>query len=147
MDFPKEEKESSSLPITNVLKWQKKLEDQKIGHHSSLKKDTLLKAFPVNSLEMFAREFQLAREDADLADLSEEFNKSSKKNAPSLFENSGLMVDNIAYTAKTKENFSGFKSTLKDVLVTPSKVPYEFILTAESLLKPKVDLSQGSKKE
>lgn len=100
-------------------------------------KGYLAKAFPVNSLEMFAKEFQLAREDADLADLSEEFNKSSKKNAPSLFENSGLMVDNIVYTAKTKENFSGSKSTLKDVLVTPSKVPDEFILTAESLLKPK----------
>ena len=100
-------------------------------------KGYLASAFPVDSLEMFAREFQVAREGSDLADLSEEFNTTSKKNSPSLFENSGIMVDNMVYTGKTKEKFSGIKSTLNDVLVTPSKVPDEFILTAESLLKPK----------
>ena len=73
----------------------------------------LARAFPVDSLEMFAREYQLAREGADLADLSDEFNNTSKKNAPSLFENSGIMADNFVYTAKTKESFNGFKSTLK----------------------------------
>ena len=47
------------------------------------------------------------------------------------------MVDNFVHTAKTKEDFNGKKARLKDVLVTSSKVPDEFILTSESLIKPK----------
>lgn len=97
----------------------------------------LAKAFPVTALGMFAREFQLSGEGEDLADLSERFNKSSKKTNASLFENSGVMVNNIVYTAKTKEHYKGNKSVLGDILVGTKVIPNEFILSAESLVKPK----------
>lgn len=135
--FPQRRKRVFIIAHHKRTKMAKKIRKSKNRASFITEKGYLAKAFPVNSLEMYAREFQLARENGDLADLSNEFNNTSKKNSPSLFENSGIMVDNFVHTAKTKEDFNGKKTRLKDVLVTSSKVPDEFILTSESLIKPK----------
>ena len=72
----------------------------------------------------------------DLADVTLNFNAGKFSNK-SPFENSGVMVNGVAYTSKSKPNYEGSFKTLGDVLVSPKFVDDVFILTPESLLKQK----------
>ena len=62
--------------------------------------------------------------------------------------NSGVMVDGEYYTYNTKPNFEGELTTLSDILVTPRKVPIEYCIEPESVLKEKGwNYLKGAKEE
>ena len=111
---------------------------------------------------VFARSFPVARlgvlmlnpmslrehKDADLADITEAFNTGSGKDAKTPFLNAGFMVGGDVWTAKTTSSFDGAPTPLGKVLVTPGKVPDEFILDPDSLTRPKGWIYlKGSKRE
>lgn len=58
-----------------------------------------------------------------LVDITKDFNKSNT-NHP--FENSGVMVDGVAYSATTIPECKDKPITIRDIMVTPEEVPKEF---------------------
>ena len=85
--------------------------------------------------------------DDDLADISDRFN-SEKTGAPTPFQNSGLMAGGVAWTTRTRAAYEGESAKLRDILVTPGKVPDEFILDPESIQRQRGwAYLKGSKKE
>ena len=116
-----------------------------------LSKDgNLAKAFPIHRpLLLSIPNFPLRKKiTADLAEVSLEFNKRSKKTSPSPFKKCGLMRDGIAYTFDGAPNYDGEKTTLGDVLLKPSKIPQEYYISPEDVLKPKGwKYLKGAKKE
>ena len=109
----------------------------------------MAKAFPVLPFDkILLQEKRLNGLDADLADLSDNFNKSGLPGNKSPFENSGLMYDNKYWTASTKPLYQGPILTLRDVLMPASKIGTEYILSIDSLTKSKGwQYLKGSKKE
>lgn len=87
----------------------------------------------------------LQKDDYELHDVSEEFNKEGKATA---FQNSGVMYDGKFYSKKVKPMYSREHLMLGDILLTPGKIPNEFLLTAHDLLREKGWIYQkGGKKE
>ena len=87
-------------------------------------------------------------EDSDLANVSDEFNVGANPKSKSPFLDSGIMIDGQYYTYKTKPNFEGVKTTLSDILISPSKVPIEYCIEPDSVLKDKGwNYLKGAKEE
>ena len=63
------------------------------------------------------------RENADLADISDEFNLEQTLKQKSPFMESGVMVNGRYYTYKTRPKYDGKRTTLSDILLSPEKVP------------------------
>ena len=107
------------------------------------------KSFPVlSSSKIIAVEHKLRNEHSDLSDLSENFNKTGLPGNKSPFENSGLMFDQKYWTERTTPAYNGPMSILSNVLQPPSKVEDEYIISLESLAKPKGwRYLKGAKKE
>ena len=104
-----------------------------------LKEGTLAEAFPVKSeFTMFPTEFELK---GDIVSISENFNKNS---STGLFENSGLMINGSITTLKTKPNYDGDFTILKD-LIQNGEVTEEFYINDQDLDKWKY--LKGPKKE
>jgi DNA (cytosine-5)-methyltransferase 1 len=104
-----------------------------------LKEGTLAEAFPVTSdFTMFPTEFKL---NGDIVSISENFNKDGKTE---LFENSGLMINGLVTTIKTKPNYDGNFTILKD-LIQNGEVTEEFYINDQDLDKWKY--LKGPKKE
>ena len=76
-------------------------------------------------------------ENADVADVSEEFNKGAIPSSRSPFKNSGIMIGNNYYTCDTKPKYNGTRTNLSDVLLNPKEVPNEYVLEPDSVLKNK----------
>mgnify|MGYP001162378118 CR=1 FL=1 len=96
----------------------------------------LAKAFPVNDLEYFfgLPSFNLkTRSDDDLADVSMMFGPG--KGGMSKFKNAGVMVEGSVWTTDVRSRYDGESLTLGDILVTPGKVPDEFIIRPSDLTK------------
>ena len=60
-----------------------------------------------------------------LLDITNDFNKS---NVGHPFENSGVMVDGIAYSTSTTPTCDDKPMTIRDIMVTPEEVPAEFYI-------------------
>jgi DNA (cytosine-5)-methyltransferase 1 len=74
---------------------------------------TLADAFPVTSESSInIKEFELK---GDIVSISDNFNKGGKSG---LFENTGLMIDGLVSTIKTKPNYDGQFTILKDLIHT-----------------------------
>lgn len=103
-----------------------------------LNQGILAKSFPVN-FEKDTHQFQLKD---DVKTISDTFNLGGKL---SPFNISGLFVNGEVYTMKTKAEFEGKYTKLKDVLVPDSEVPEEFYISDEAL--DKWNYLKGAKKE
>ncbi len=104
-----------------------------------LKDGTLANAFPVQSDNiLFPNEFQLK---GDIVEISENFNKNGKKG---MFENTGIMIDGIVTTIKTKPSYEDQFTVLKDIIQN-GEVTEEFYIKEEEL--DKWFYLKGAKKE
>jgi DNA (cytosine-5)-methyltransferase 1 len=100
---------------------------------------TLAKAFPIQTDNVLIQnEFELS---LDIVDISENFNKNGKKG---LFENSGIMVNGIVTTIKTKPSYEDKFTILKDIIQNRG-ITDEFYINEEDL--DKWSYLKGSKKE
>lgn len=100
---------------------------------------TLAKAFPIQTDNVLIQnEFELS---LDIVDISENFNKNGKKG---LFENSGIMVNGIITTIKTKPSYEGKFTILKDIIQNRG-ITDEFYINEEDL--DKWSYLKGGKKE
>ncbi|MFL2956458.1 MAG: DNA (cytosine-5-)-methyltransferase [Candidatus Thalassarchaeaceae archaeon] len=114
------------LSENNILGWI-----EKEGVHAQ--------AFPIQPLGVLTAESKsiTGREDADLADVSEEFNLGANPKSKSPFMEAGVMVSNRYYTYKSKPKYEGETITLADIILTPRKVPLEYCIEPDSVLKKK----------
>lgn len=109
------------------------------------------KAFPIktndpNGLINFEiTPFQLKYEDEDLADISQNFNKS---NSIRPFSNAGLMIDGHVWSTKVESDYRGPFTLLGDILASGSDRDYiteDFYISQENM--PQWDYLKGSKHE
>ncbi len=104
-----------------------------------LKDGTLANAFPVQSDNiLFPNEFKLK---GDIVEISENFNKNGKTG---MFENTGIMIDGIVTTIKTKPSYEDKFTILKDIIQN-GEVTEEFYINEEDL--DKWFYLKGAKKE
>ena len=104
-----------------------------------LKDGTLANAFPVQSDNiLFPNEFKL---NGDIVEISENFNKNGKTG---MFENTGIMIDGIVTTIKTKPSYEDKFTILKDIIQN-GEVTEEFYINEEDL--DKWFYLKGAKKE
>lgn len=106
--------------------------DGKIGQHFTTPKECIFqsgifaKAFPVleeaNSQDPHGIKLS-GKEKNRLQDITENFNRSNTRRP---FENSGIMIDGIAYSTTTTPICDERTITIRDIMVTPENVPAEF---------------------
>ena len=95
----------------------------------------IAKAFPVLIEEKLPalRVIKLSEKKKDrLVDITNEFNKNNKQHP---FENSGLMVDGIAYSVATIPVCKDKPMTIRDIMVAPEEVPAEFYVPNEQIAR------------
>ena len=93
------------------------------------------KAFPVFIEEKLPalRTLKLSEKKKDrLLDITSEFNGNNKLHP---FENSGLMVDGIAYSVTTIPVCKDKPMTIRDIMVNPEEVPAEFYVPEEQIAR------------
>lgn len=103
-----------------------------------LQDGTLVSAFPVENDILSQNEFDL---EGDIVAISENFNKNAKKG---LFENSGMMINGLVTTIKTKPNYDGNRSILRDIIQN-GDLSEEFYIDEKEL--DKWFYLKGAKKE
>jgi len=103
---------------------------------------TIAKSFPVViENESFIEPLIVSQLDEDLVSISENFNKG-KKESP--FLNTGLMINGVVSTIKTKASYSGKKTVLNDILLN-GEVTDDFFIEPSDI--PKWEYLKGAKKE
>jgi len=104
-----------------------------------LEEGTLASAFPVTSEEiLFPTEFKLI---GDIVEISENFNKNGSSG---LFENTGIMINGIVTTVKTKAKHEGNFIIMKDIIQN-GEVTDDFYINEKDL--DKWFYLKGAKKE
>lgn len=104
-----------------------------------LKDGTLANAFPVQYDNiLFPKEFELK---GDIVEISENFNINGKTG---MFENTGIMIDGIVTTIKTKPSYEDKFTILKDIIQN-GEVTEEFYINEADL--DKWFYLKGAKKE
>ncbi|MDF0692573.1 DNA (cytosine-5-)-methyltransferase [Aquirufa ecclesiirivi] len=94
-----------------------------------LAEGTLAEAFPVTyDTSLIPTEFRLK---GDIVSISENFNKAG---TTGLFENTGIMIDGLVSTIKTKPNYDGGFTILRD-LIQNGEVTSEFYIDNNELDK------------
>lgn len=91
------------------------------------------KAFPVavdENLPALHKTVLSSKKKDRLVDITEGFNKS---NTDHPFENSGVMVEGVAYSTKTIPLCNDKPITIRDIMVTPDEVPDEFYVPKAQL--------------
>ena len=86
----------------------------------------------------------LEKEDYTLHDLTNEFNKDGKVTP---FQNAGVVIDGEYFTQKLESRYSGDCTYLGDILLSPSKVPTEYMISANDLLREKGWIYQKGQKK
>jgi DNA (cytosine-5)-methyltransferase 1 len=90
---------------------------------------TIAEAFPINfENEKLFRSFKLK---GDIVEISNNFNKSGSTN---LFENTGIMINGMVTTFKSKPNYTGKYTILEDVIIR-DKIDDEFYINSSELEK------------
>ena len=104
-----------------------------------LEHGTLARSFPVSiENKMQPEAFRL---EGDMVAISEHFNKDGKTGP---FENTGLMIEGKVITVKTRANYEGASTTLKDIM-QQEEVAEEFYISDSDLEKWRY--LKGPKKE
>lgn len=104
-----------------------------------LENGTLAQAFPAQTESLiFPSEFKL---NGNIVEISNNFNNNGTKG---LFENSGLMINGLVSTFKTKPNYKGEYTVLKD-LMQNGEVSEEFYIDDNDIAK--WEYLKGAKKE
>jgi DNA (cytosine-5)-methyltransferase 1 len=118
--------EALSSSDIDILNWM-----EKEGVHA--------RAFPIQPLGVLTAVPHPIKgtENADLADVSEEFNIGAKPTATSPFKETGVMIGGHYYTYRCKPRYEGEYTTLSDILLTPRKVSIEYCIEPDSVLKEK----------
>lgn len=105
---------------------------------------TIANAFPIiKDNILFPNEFELI---GDIVDISENFNKAGKSG---MFENTGIMIDGVVTTMKTKPSYEDKTTVLKDIIQN-SEVTEEFYINDSDLDKwfylkgPKKEMRKNS---
>jgi DNA (cytosine-5)-methyltransferase 1 len=114
------------------------------------KNGNLAKAFPIQRPMILSCPSIILRKKktSDLSDVSLDFNKDAKKTSTSPFKKCGMMRDGIAYTFDGIPDYKGPFATLGEVLLKPVKIPQEYYVSPEDILKPKGwKYLKGAKKE
>lgn len=131
MAYSKDSSIYNEIKETNQKKWI--LED-----------GTLSNAFPIQTDDiLFPNEFKL---NGNIVEISENFNKNGKKG---IFENSGVMIDGIVTTIKTKASYDDKFTILRDIIQN-GEVTEEFYIKEEELDKwfylkgPKKEMRKNS---
>lgn len=104
-----------------------------------IEEGTLAHAFPILADNIL--QHNVFKLDGDIVEISENFNKNGKSG---MFENSGVLIDGIVTTMKTKPSYEGTFTLLKDV-VQNGEVTDEFYINEEEL--DKWFYLKGAKKE
>ena len=104
------------------------------------KEGVLADAFKVHEDQVSQSTFNL---EGSLEEITQNFSKNSPKMSP--FQNAGLMIDRVVFTAKTSPNYKGKKVKLGDVIEPDENIPPEFFITEEQLKS--WDYLKGAKKE
>ncbi|NPE26707.1 DNA (cytosine-5-)-methyltransferase [Methanococcoides sp. SA1] len=107
----------------------KKIKKSKNPESWITKEGVLAKAFKIQENDFKINEFEL---DKDIVKISDNFGKGFKI---SPFENSGIMINGKVYTAKVSPNYSGKKTTIRDIMIKEELVPEEFFIQKNSLEK------------
>ena len=104
-----------------------------------LEEGTFAEAFPLQTeYSLVPNEFELV---GDIVSISENFNK---KGSSGMFENSGIMIDGLVTTIKTKPYYDGNFTFLGDIIQN-GEVTLEFYINNEDL--DKWNYLKGAKKE
>lgn len=105
------------------------------------KKGVIAQAFPVKNDILNLEEFKI---EGNLEKISKNF--SSNKPTKSPFEISGVMIDRNVYTVKTKADYKGKFTLLKDLIIHDEKeIPEEFFIKGKD--KERWQYLKGGKKE
>lgn len=104
------------------------------------KKGVLAKSFPLENKSEI--KFEIFKLGSSIEKISKDFNSSAPS---SPFNNSGMIVGNTVYTAKTTSGYRGRTTTLQDALVDYREVPKEFFILKNRLEDWKK--LKGAKKE
>ena len=103
------------------------------------------KAFPVaveDNLPALHKTKLSGKKKDRLVDITEDFNKS---NTDHPFENSGVMIDGVAYSTTTNPVCDDMPITIRDIMVTPEEVPEEFYVPESQVERWKY--FKGTKRE
>lgn len=109
-----------------------------------LNKGTLANAFPVQLNTILLHKVFKLKE--DLVDISENFNRNGKTG---MFENTGIMIDGVVTTMKTKPSYDNRFTILEDIIQN-GEVPQEFYIDEQDLDKwfylkgPKKEMRKNS---
>lgn len=103
-----------------------------------LKNGVLAKSFPVK--QSYELEF-LESLSGSISEVSKKFNIENKIN---IFQNSGVMINGLVYSAKLKPNFNGDKKVLNDVIQNET-IPKDYFIQDKDINK--WIYLKGSKKE
>lgn len=104
-----------------------------------LEEGVLPRAFPSYLSEKSISTDSLSK---DLVEISNEFNKGQKL---SPFKNSGIMIGGQFWTCKTKPNYLGEFTVLKDIIQKEEEIPVEFYINSDDIDKWKY--LKGAKNE
>lgn len=99
----------------------------------------LANSFRIKSPENKIESFSI---DGNLPDVTESFNKGHKSTP---FENCGIMIDRKVWSFKSKPDYRGEKTLLRDIILPEQEVPQEFFIDKDSL--GKWEYFKGAKNE
>lgn len=101
----------------------------------------MARAFPFSPKEKTVSEFDII---GSIKEVSDNFNKCNKKNAPSPFGTSGIMRDRHVYSIDAEPVYEGPTITLGGCVVDESLVPEDFFIPQEEVKK--WEYEKGAKK-
>jgi DNA (cytosine-5)-methyltransferase 1 len=118
------------------------VKNKKTGPTKWMSSDGVMaKAFPVHEEINTIAEMKLEK---NVVDLSEKFNRNSI-GAKSPFENAGMMIDGMFYSAKVNPRYDGEFQTLGQMLDPIRKIPKEYHIRKTDI--PKWEYLKGAKSE
>lgn len=142
--FPQRRRRTFILAYHSSSKVSEMLRSRYSPEEWVLRDGTMATAFPVCLDQNLLNPINFPLH-GSLADITDNFNKSSTGTNESPFENAGIMIDRKVWTFKTKPSFNGPRTVLGDILIPENEVPEEFFISEEAL--PRWEYLKGGKSE